>query len=128
MIAADPNEETRKAVARFLEDFNALTIDQKPKVIPREKNRDVLISLGLTLKNQWDILRSLTVEDYVAGPEPDRQRKGDVWMFGVKVQTTELYIKLKLVEYIPLATGKPVREAVCISFHPAEYPLTYPLK
>ena len=113
----DSNEETRKAVARFLKDFKSVASIQKPYVIPREKNRDVLIHLGLTLTDQWHILLALTEEDYVSGPEQDRDRAGDVWIFGVSVQMVEVYIKIKLAEYTPIDSKELVRKAVCISFH-----------
>jgi hypothetical protein len=122
------NAEIRKAVSQFLLDFKAVAASQKPYVIDRQKNQDTLLALGLTLTNQWHILLQLEVEDYVSGPEQDRQRAGDVWVFGKQLAVQELYIKIKLAEYIPLDTGQRVRKAVCISFHIAEQPLVYPLK
>lgn len=127
-MSADFIDETRKAVSRFLEDYQSLIQDRKPFVSPRDKNREILISLGLTLTDQWELLLALTEEDYVSGPEPDRTRRGDVWVFGVNVQTVELYIKLQIKEYTPLDTHMLVRQPVCISFHAAEFPLCYPLK
>ena len=127
-MSADSINETRKAVSRFLEDYKSLIKDRKPYVSPRDKNREILIGLGLTLTDQWKILLDLTEEDYVSGPEPDRTRRGDVWMFGVNVQMVELYIKLQIAEYTPLDTNMLVRQPVCISFHAAEFPLRYPLK
>jgi len=39
-----------------------------------------------------------------------------MWSFGKTVQHIEVYIKISLTE----------RNAICISFHEAEFPITYP--
>lgn len=122
------NDEKRAAVAQFLKEWNAVAACQRPIIIPREKNRDVLIELGLTLTDQWEILKNLRVEDYVSGPDPDHQRRGDFWVFGVFIGEVEIYIKIKLAEWIPVGSDETVRQAICVSFHIAERPLTYPLK
>ncbi len=127
-MSVDSIDETSKAVLRFLEDYRSLIKDRKPYFSPREKNWKVLTDLGLTLTDQWKLIQELTVEDYISGPEPDRIRRGDVWVFGVNLQTVELYIKLQISEYTPLDTNKLIRQPICISFHAAEYPLCYPLK
>lgn len=121
-------EAKRVEVAQFLSQFKLASAGQRPVVISRQKNQQTLIDLGLTLNEQASIIFSLTPEDYVSGPDNDYDRPGVVWVFGTKVAATEIYIKLKIVEYTPIDTGVPVRKAHCLSFHPAEWPMNYPLK
>lgn len=121
-------EDPRQKVAEFLNEFQALIRNQKPHFPPRTKNNATLIALGLTQTDQWNILRALTVEDYVAGPEPDEKRKGFVWVFGKTDESVELYIKLKISIWIPAGTNEIQREPICISFHQAEWPLKYPFR
>ena len=122
------NDEKRKAVARFLEDFKAAAIVRKMIVSDREKNQAALIQMGLTSKNREDIILQLAVGDYVSGPEADHHRRSDIWVFGKRIETFDVYIKLQLLEYIPADTEDLVRQPVCISFHIAEKPLAFPLK
>ena len=125
---AVPLDNKRKAVAQFLNDWQTVAACQKPYIQAREENLKVLKELGLTYTDQWELLKNLSIEDYVDGPEPDRDRPGYVWIFGVFIGGAEIYIKVKLVEYKPLDSHQLVRQALCISFHVAKYPLTYPLK
>lgn len=113
---------TRNEVNRFLIEFKKL-IDEPGGYIIRDhqKTRDALIQFGWTYKNLTQELRSLTVENYSSGPNLDDYNKGDYWVFGKRVCSTEFYIKLQI------RTRKGDDRAVCISFHPAEYPIgTYP--
>jgi hypothetical protein len=87
--------------------------------VNRDKNRDGLIKLDLTKAQRKEIILSLTPEDYCDGPVPDHRGSGDVWIFGKTEAGQEIYIKLKLTQ-----TDAPI----CVSFHPAERPLAYPLK
>ena len=121
-------EAKRIEVAQFLSQFKLASAGQRPVVSKRPKNLQTLIDLGLTLNEQASIIFSLTPEDYVSGPESDFDRPGFVWVFGIKVAATEIYIKLKIAEYTPIDTSIPVRQALCLSFHPADRPMNYPLK
>ncbi len=57
------------------------------------------------------------------GPDDDRDRPGKVWVFGRHIEGREVYgWKLKLA-----TVGKEVI-AKCLSFHPAEFPLCFPLR
>jgi hypothetical protein len=55
------------------------------------------------------------------GPEPDKDKPGDIWIFGKEIEGKEVYIKLKI------AIVGEVRIAKCISFHIANFPLSFPL-
>lgn len=86
-------------------------------VMNRVKNRDALLDLGLTKRQREEIILSLTPEDYCGGPLREKRGSGHVWIFGRVEEGREIYIKLK-VTHMP----------ICLSFHPAEHPLRYPLR
>lgn len=91
-------------------------------IIPRPKNNQTIMELGLTKHNITRILLELTVADYIRGPEQDRDKPGELWVFGKQVAQKEIYIKLKIAQI------GVKRIAKCISFHVAEYSLCYPNK
>lgn len=91
-------------------------------MVPRPKNQETIVALGLTLLNIREIILSLSVADYCHGPEKDRDKPGEIWVFGKQVQNKEVYIKLKIAH-----VGNE-KIAKCISFHAAERPLRYPNK
>ena len=109
--------------AIFLQDFKkAATEGGGLYIINREKNRDALIELGFTNNNRKEVLLGLSASDYSAGPKKDKDREGYIWEFGKTVNGHEIYIKLKVAE----VGGDKI--AKCISFHKAEFNLSYPLK
>jgi len=62
------------------------------------------------------------ISDYHAGPLPDRDKPGEVWIFGKRIEENEVYIKLKI------AHADREKIAKCISFHTAKKPLFYPFR
>jgi hypothetical protein len=56
------------------------------------------------------------------GPEPDKDKPGEIWKFGKLIEGIEVYIKLKIAQ-----VGKE-KIAKCISFHPAECPSLFSIK
>lgn len=44
----------------------------------------------------------------------------DMWVFGVIIKRNEIYIKITL--------GLENSQVICISFHTAEHPLSFPFK
>jgi hypothetical protein len=117
-------EELKKLrAALFLKEFKKIITEGSGlTVVNRKKNRKALIELGLTKRNRKNEILALSVEDYSRGPERDRDFGGKVFIFGIKINNEEVYIKLKISEV------KGEKFAVCISFHRAEYPLIYPFK
>ena len=108
-------------VAKFLKEFKDEIVSGRGlDVVWRAVNRSGLRELGLTNRNRQDAILALTVTHYSAGPDPDHDRAGEMWIFGKRIAGREVYIKLKL------AYVDGTRIAKCISFHRAEYPLTYP--
>ena len=68
-------------------------------------------------------VRDLEVADYSSGPlQDDKGRPRDLWVFGRYLEEYEVYIK-------PTAYLKADDvQAVCVSFHEAEWPLVYPYR
>jgi len=81
-----------------------------------------MTSLGLVSK--WDVaafVECISVEDYFEGPVPDDNPRfdGEVWKFGPYIEGCQFYVKQKITE-------DP--RVLCISFHPAEFPIQYPYR
>lgn len=90
----------------------------------RPENEKTMLKLGFTPKHVGDEICGLTYKDYISGPEPntskDGRKKGTVWIFGKRINGLEIYIKIQLI------SDKRYSKCVCISFHEAKFPLTYP--
>ena len=110
-------------VSAFLKEFKKLAAASSMDVfVDRALYKDAFIELGISKVIAFRELLALSVEDYCAGPEPDKDRPGYIWEFGKNIEGKEVYIKLKIAEI----GGK--KYAKCISFHQARYPQCYPLK
>lgn len=87
----------------------------------RGKNTQTLLDLEITKDYRNEVLRGLVFEDYSEGPKPERLYEGAaMWIFGKMVRGKEVYIKITMG-----ITGSSV---ICISFHIAAHPLSYPHK
>lgn len=85
----------------------------------RGKNMQTLLDLELSVNDVKEIIRNLKPANYVEGPVPDTLYKGpSLWVFGREIKGREIYIKVTI--------GPPNAEAICISFHHAEFPLKHP--
>ncbi len=112
---------TKDEVNRFLSAFNAKSKIFDVIFLLRDKNLQALLFLEITASSRKKIIESLTFEDYSEGPLTDTLNKGpDMWIFGKTVKGHEVYIKITM--------GNPNNSTICISFHLAEYKMTYPLK
>lgn len=114
--------QTLSNVTVFLEDFQRIG-QKNVLVINRPKNFKGLLDLGITARMRKEVILALTVEDYVKGPSADSSFSiYNIWVFGVfsPLDGQEIYIKL--------SDRTNNNMAVCLSFHPSEYPLSYPLK
>lgn len=116
-------EEFHKQILIFLKDFKELMGQGAYLVKGHLKNIQTLVDLGITIKQRDDIILSIKLEDYSSGPINDKYHSGDYWVFGKKVEITEIYIKLKIITF-----NNGNERAVCISFHPSEYPMNYPYR
>ena len=113
---------TKGDVEKFLEDFSL-----KVKIFgirfrdDRGKNKNALLELGITPNERLNVIMQLDCYDYSEGPIVDAlNNQGEMWVFGKDVRGNEVYIKITL--------GKPNAHTICISFHKAEYPMSYPFK
>ena len=116
------SEEKKEEVRTFLRAFKKIALQRGIDFIPRRGFLEARAWLGFTLGNCRDEIMTLTVDDYSDGPSPDKNRLGEVWVFGKKIGGTDIYIKLKL------ASVEEQTIAKCLSFHPAGYPLCFPFK
>ena len=113
---------TLAEIQKFLNDFH-----QKVEIFDiiilndREKNAKTQASLGLSPNAQREVIKEIQVQDYSEGPITNILNAwGDLWVFGKDVNGQEVYIKI--------AYGMPNRQAICVSFHLAEFPMNYPYK
>lgn len=87
----------------------------------RGKNFQAIGQLEIRPAQRKQIIEGLKSEDYSEGPIIDRMNNwGEMWVFGKFFKTVEVYVKITL--------GNERDPVICISFHPAEHPMTYPLK
>ena len=87
----------------------------------RGKNLQTLATLEITPTYRKQVILNIEAEDYSDGPIVDTLNKmGEMWVFGKDVKGHEVYIKITL--------GLPNSSTICISFHIAEHPMSYPLK
>lgn len=88
----------------------------------RSKNAETLGKLDVTPNERDQIIYNLSVQDYYRGPRPEHFHGGDseMWEFGKNINGEEVYIKISL--------GQQSRPVICISFHIAERPISYPFK
>lgn len=108
--------------ALFLKEFKQLVQEGGLYVVNRLDQQKSLAELGLTKEACTIDILGLSVTDYCKGPQPDKDRPGDIWVFGKEIAEREVYIKLKIVQ---IGSHKIAK---CISFHTAEQPLYYPFK
>ena len=87
----------------------------------RGKNQQTLFDLDITPVFRVEIIKSLAVTDYSAGPIVNELVKNtEMWVFGKDIKQREVYIKISL--------GFPNESVICISFHLAEHKMRYPFK
>ena len=113
---------TKEQAEKFLEDFSL-----KVKIFgirfrdDGQKNQNSLVELGITPNQRMEVIMNLSCYDYSEGPIVDAlNNQGEIWVFDKDVRGNEIYIKITL--------GKPNSHTICISFHKAEHPMSYPLK
>jgi len=109
-----------EGVLNFLREWKKACDLYKISFVNRPKNLESIKQLGLTVTGAKELLRHLTVQDYVAGPKADKDKPGEVWEFGLLINGIEVYVKVKLFEF------NDEKKAKCISFHSAEHRLSFP--
>ena len=112
---------TKQEVESFLNDFKIKMSIFHILFDVRGKNAQALLDLEISPIKRIEILKKLTVENYSEGPLEETMRGLlPMWVFGKDVKGTEVYIKISM--------GIANSNTICISFHPSEYPMNYPLK
>lgn len=113
---------TKEDVQKFLDEFYI-----KVKIFDirfrddRGKNQQALVDLEITTRERMNVVMNINAEDYSEGPIINELNKtGELWVFGKDVKGSEVYIKISL--------GLPNSNTICVSFHIAEHPMTYPFK
>ena len=87
----------------------------------RGKNQQALLDLEISPNCRKETVLALKIEDYTEGPLEEKMRGlPPMWVFGKSVKGKEIYIKISM--------GAPNSNVICISFHVAEHPMTYPFK
>ncbi|MFA7361705.1 MAG: toxin [Candidatus Kapaibacterium sp.] len=85
----------------------------------RNEFHELQKELELTQSECKKYIRALTYKDYLKGPTMDTINKGEYWEFGKKIKSADVYIKIN--------KGKARKSAICISFHKANFKMTFPL-
>ena len=113
---------TKEEVDQFLKDLKDKIRYIEIVFRPRDKNLQALADLDISANRRLEYLMNLKAEDYYSGPNKDNYdpTKPDYFEFGILIKGEEVYIKISL--------GSPNRAVDCMSFHLAEFPMTYPLK
>ncbi len=86
----------------------------------RKKNSQFLLDIEMSPKKRLEIINDLTYHMYYEGPKKDNNTQLDLYVFGYEYNTVTIYIKIHL--------GKENDNPVCISFHEAEFPISYQFK
>lgn len=113
---------TKEEVILFLKEFKVkMEIFRIIFRDERKKNSQALLDLDIMPEKRKEIIKSLKPEDFSEGPTDDKTYGiASMWIFGKFHKETEIYIKISM--------GRKNQEVICISFHQAEYKLSYPFK
>jgi len=87
----------------------------------RKKNTLSILSLDMLPVERKEILKKLEITDYCEGPIKDALNGlPPMWVFGKHYKGKEIYIKISI--------GFENLSVICISFHLAEFAISYPFK
>ena len=89
-------------------------------ILNRKKNQETFAELNILNTKSFctSEINKLTASNYYKGPTPDTENKGDYWEFGTVINDKEIYIKINY--------GLTNKSCLLISFHFAEFRITYP--
>ena len=108
------NEEIQKILIQC----KKLVAQHKLEFIPRDKNLQSLAKHGMQIEDAEDELMELNVNDYISGPQKERNpqihKNGDIWIFKKKIDGIWFYIKLKI------SIENNHTRLKCLSFHEDE--------
>lgn len=102
-------------------DTHASGVWRGVRIAPRRENQQALFELDITAEKRLDCIYKLDVRDACQLLESDYAEEAAagrrLWVFGIKVKKKWVYVKIQF--------GTHNEEALCISFHPARYPLSF---
>ena len=112
----------KSIIKSFLQELKAIIKSLGIIFSNRPKNSiQNLADLSITAKMREEIILNLEVEDYSEGPLEETQQGGtEMWVFGKMIKNQQVYIKLTIT--------KNTGNAICISFHKAEFLMKFPFK
>jgi hypothetical protein len=100
----------------------SLVLANQPKTV------DYLTSIEFDKIDVANVVLALKIEDYSYGPSPSDWGNGAVWHFGKEIilhsgLVQRIYIKLNVV-----LDQRQLKYLTCMSFHPPERRMEFPLK
>lgn len=120
---------TKKNIQDFLqkltEELNnpEFDITQNFLFIPRRENLQTLVDLDYDVDQVVEHLRALTVEEFSeAIIDKDNAQPPFLMVFGRTINQKLVYIKIKIRE------KEDCSKVVCVSFHFADHPMSFPFK
>ena len=115
------NKSIKPEVSEFLSSFREKKRTFEIIFIDRPKNKQTMLDLEIRPIDREKFIDQLSIEDFSEGPLPeDWYGSKEMWVFGKVIKKQEVYIKICL--------GAPNSNVICISFHIAEYPMSYPFR
>lgn len=106
------NELSLQLIHKYLFQIKLDISQKKYQFIERKKNIEFLKQNGLTIDDLILILFDLSPEDYLSGPENDRDtQQGAIWKFKYNLDGIIIYIKINY---------NPPNDINIISFHENE--------
>lgn len=113
---------TKSEVESFLVNFKSKLEVFSIIYLDRDKNRKALLELGITEIQRLENIKKLNIDNYFSGPNKDKNDTNmpDYWEFGKIVNDKEVYIKINM--------GTINNPVICMSFHKAEFRISYPFK
>lgn len=113
--------KTKQEIEKFLEEIRIKEATGVSAILflnEREKNAQALLDLEIPPDKRREIILKLKAEDFYRVEEGMYLEKYEMITFGKMVKNAEVYIKISVTE----------RNTICISFHKAEFSITYPFK
>ena len=105
-------KSNKAAVDAFLEDVREAIRNKRCTPIDRDKNMSSLGKLGLFWSDALAIIEKLTYNDYIKGPEEDRDMPNSdkLWIFKKPFDGFLIYIKIKILYKVD-------KRLIVVSFH-----------
>jgi len=114
--------QLQQQVKEFLDEFKTkMSIYGVVFRDDRMKNTLSILSLDMLPNERKELLKKIELKDYCEGPTNDALNGlPPMWIFGKHHKGKEIYIKISM--------GHENNPVICISFHTAEYVISYPFK